>query len=167
MYEPFNGHFEITDVIADMNTIATGLKHRANRNDGLLATLNQCSMVPTYSHDTNFTNDDIIRSRGNEYHDGIPYSEYLTRQCLDWNEINTTGWTSGARTAYPSGTPEFFPGFSEVRVTRSLVLCVMFCRSLFVLLSFFLLAIVLSVLLQITDLDYLFEIFKLFLDVRP
>ena len=30
------------------------------------------------------------------------------------------------------------PGFSEVCVTRSLVLCVMFCRSLFVLLSFFL-----------------------------
>ena len=38
-------------------------------------------------------------------------------------------------------------GFSGVRVTRSLVLCVMFCRSLFVFLFFFLLAIVLSVLL--------------------
>jgi hypothetical protein len=35
------------------------------------------------------------------------------------------------------------PGFSEVRVTRSLVLCVMFCRSLFVL---FPLTIVLSIL---------------------
>jgi hypothetical protein len=48
--------------------------------------------------------------------------------------------------------------FSGVRVTRSLVLCVMSCRSLFVL---FLLAIVLSVLLRFTDSDYLFGIFKL------
>ena len=38
--------------------------------------------------------------------------------------------------------------FSGVRVTRSLVLCVMFCRSLFVL---FLLAIVLSAFLRFTD----------------
>ena len=37
--------------------------------------------------------------------------------------------------------------FFGVRVTRSLVLCIMFCSSLFVLLFFFLLAIVLSVLL--------------------
>ena len=36
-------------------------------------------------------------------------------------------------TAHHSGAPEFTPGFSGVRVTRSLVLCVMFCRSLFVL----------------------------------
>jgi hypothetical protein len=39
----------------------------------------------------------------------------------------------------------------------------MFCRSLFVLLYFFCLAIVLSVLLRFTDSDYLFGIFKLFL----
>ena len=39
--------------------------------------------------------------------------------------------------------------FSGVRVTRSLVLCVMFCRSLFVLL-----AILLSVLLRFTDSNY-------------
>ena len=39
----------------------------------------------------------------------------------------------------------------------------MFCRSLFVLLYFFFLAIVLFVLLQYTDYDYLFGIFKLFL----
>ena len=38
---------------------------------------------------------------------------------------------------YPSGTHEFTPGFSRVRVTQSLVLCVMFCRSLFFLLFFF------------------------------
>jgi hypothetical protein len=41
------------------------------------------------------------------------------------------------------------PVFSIVRVSRSLVLCVIFCRSLFVLLS---LAIVLSVL-RFTDSD--------------
>ena len=51
--------------------------------------------------------------------------------------------------------------FSEVRVTRSLLLCVMFWRSLFVL---FLLATVLCVLIRYTDADYLFGIFdKLFL----
>jgi len=37
------------------------------------------------------------------------------------------------------------------------------CRSLFVLLSFFLLAIVLSVILRFMDSDYPFGIFKLFL----
>ena len=52
------------------------------------------------------------------------------------NQINTTGATSGTGTAYPSGAPEFTPGFSRVRVTRSIVMC-MFCRSLFVLLQFF------------------------------
>jgi len=34
--------------------------------------------------------------------------------------------TSGARSAYRSGTPEFIPVFSGIRVTRSLVLCVCF-----------------------------------------
>jgi len=36
------------------------------------------------------------------------------------------GDIGGAGTVYPSGAPEFAPGFSEVRVTRSIVLCVMF-----------------------------------------
>jgi hypothetical protein len=40
-------------------------------------------------------------------------------------------------TAHPSGTPSSTPVFSGVRVTRSLVFCVVFCRSLFFLLSFF------------------------------
>ena len=39
---------------------------------------------------------------------------------------STTGATSGAGTAYPSGAPEFTPVFSGVRVTRSLVLYVCF-----------------------------------------
>jgi len=52
------------------------------------------------------------------------------------------------------------PGvFSGVRVTRSFVLYVVFCRSVFVLL-----AIVLSVL-RYTDSDYPFCIFKLFLAI--
>ena len=37
-----------------------------------------------------------------------------------------TGATSVAKTDYPSGAPEFIPGFSGIRVTRSLVLCVCF-----------------------------------------
>ena len=44
----------------------------------------------------------------------------------EYNVTNTTGATSGAGTVYPSGAPEFIPGFSGVLVTRSLVLCVCF-----------------------------------------
>ena len=47
------------------------------------------------------------------------------------------GATSGARTAYPSGAPEFIPGFqwgSSFSICR--FMC-MFCKSLFVLLYFF------------------------------
>ena len=54
---------------------------------------------------------------------------------------NSTGVTCESGTASHSGAPEFTPVFDGVRVARSLVLCVMFCRSLFVL---FLLAIILS-----------------------
>ena len=59
---------------------------------------------------------------------------------------NLTGVTCEAGTASHSGAPEFTPVFDGVRVAQSLVLCVMFCRSLFVL---FLLAIVLSVILRL------------------
>jgi hypothetical protein len=69
---------------------------------------------------------------------------------------NTTGAISGAGTAYPSRAPEFTPIFSGIRVTRSLVLCLMFYRSLFFLLSFFL-VIVLSVL-RFMDSDYPFNL---------
>jgi hypothetical protein len=37
--------------------------------------------------------------------------------------MHTTSWVG---TAYPSGAPEFTPGFSGVRATRSLVLYVCF-----------------------------------------
>ena len=76
------------------------------------------------------------------------------------NLINTTGATSGAGTAHPSGVPEFSPVFSGVRVTRSLVLC-MFCRSLFVQMSFFFWPLC-CLLLRFTDSDYPLGIFKLF-----
>ena len=76
------------------------------------------------------------------------------------NTNNTTGTTSGAGTAYPSGTPEFTPG--GVRVTRSLVLYVYFvvrCLS-FCTFSFGHCVVCYS---SITDSDYPFGIFKLFL----
>ena len=80
-------------------------------------------------------------------------------ECLISNNSNTTDAISWAGTAFPSGAPEFNPGFSKVRATWSLVLCVIFCKSLFVL---FRLAIVLSALLLFTDADYPFGIYKLF-----
>jgi hypothetical protein len=52
----------------------------------------------------------------------------------DKKKFNTTGATSGARTAYPSGAPEFTQVSTGVRVTRSLVLCACFvdrCLSFF------------------------------------
>ena len=57
---------------------------------------------------------------------------------VPFNSI-TTGVTSGTGTANPSEVPVLTPRFfSKVRVTWSLVLWVVFCRSLFVLLSIFL-----------------------------
>ena len=43
------------------------------------------------------------------------------------------GVTSGAGTANPSEAPEFNPGFSGVRVSQSVVFCVIFCRAVFVI----------------------------------
>jgi len=50
------------------------------------------------------------------------------------------------------------PVFSAVRVAQSLAFYAVFCISLFVLLSFFLLVIVLSVLLRFTASDYLLSL---------
>jgi hypothetical protein len=66
--------------------------------------------------------------------------------------------TCGAGTTDPSRVHEFIPAFSGVRDTQSLVLCVVFCRSLLVLFPF---AIVLFVLIPFMDADYPFSIFKL------
>ena len=56
------------------------------------------------------------------------------------------------------------PGFSWVLVTRSLVLCVMFCRSLFVILSFFSFGhcVVYPSSIYVFWLNLWFGIFKLF-----
>ena len=53
------------------------------------------------------------------------------------NKSNTTDATSGAGTVHSSGAPNFTPGFSGVHVAHSLVFCVLFCRLLFIFLSFF------------------------------
>ena len=75
-------------------------------------------------------------------------------------DSNSTGVTRWAGNVNPSEAPAFTPAFSEVRVGRSLVICVMIGWLLFALLFFFfwplcclsfclfLLAIVLSVLLS-------------------
>ena len=46
---------------------------------------------------------------------------------------STTGATCGAETANSCEAHEFTPAFNKVRVSRSSVFCIMFCRSLFVL----------------------------------
>jgi hypothetical protein len=74
---------------------------------------------------------------------------------------NTAGVIRGAGAAGASGAPEFTPCFSGVRVARSLVFFVVFCKSLFVLLFFFYWS--LSDPLY-TASDYFSDNFKLFLD---
>ena len=53
------------------------------------------------------------------------------------SQINTTGVTSGAGTACPSGAPDFTPGFYWGLCYSIFSFICMFCRSLFVLLYFF------------------------------
>ena len=53
------------------------------------------------------------------------------------NQINTTGVTSGAGTAYPSEAPEFIPDFQWGSCYSIFSFMCMFCRSLFVLLPFY------------------------------
>ena len=76
------------------------------------------------------------------------------------------GATSGAGTSYTSGAPEFTPGFlwgSCYSILNFYVYVLEIVVCPFVL---FRLAIVLSVLLQYTDSDYPFGIFKLFLCIE-
>ena len=53
------------------------------------------------------------------------------------NKSNTTCVTCGAGPAYPPVVYEFTPVYCTVCVARPLAFCLMFCRSLFVLLSIF------------------------------
>jgi hypothetical protein len=69
-------------------------------------------------------------------------------------KCNTTGATSAALTAYLSGAPGLTSVFSVVRVALYLLFCVVFCKSLF-------LVIILPVL-QFTASDYSFGVFKVF-----
>ena len=85
-------------------------------------------------------------------------SDVLIHVRLKGKLRNLTGATSRTGTAYLRPSPVF----SGVRVTWSLVLCTLFCRSLFVL---FLLVIVLSVPPRFTDSDFPFGVFKLFLHI--
>jgi len=82
---------------------------------------------------------------------------------LVFNKSKTASATRRAGNAYPSGAPEFTPVFSGVHVTQFFVLCVMFCRSLFIVLSFFfwLLCCLSFFGLQIliTSLWYIFKLF--------
>jgi hypothetical protein len=79
-----------------------------------------------------------LLAHGRWFSPGTPASSTIKTGRHDIAEIllkvalNTT---SGAGTAYPSRKHEFTSGFSGVRATRSFM-C-MFCRSLFILLSFF------------------------------
>jgi len=55
----------------------------------------------------------------------------------DCTKSNTTGTTCGAGAAYPSGAPDFFPGFKWGSCCSIFSFISMFCRSLVFLLSFF------------------------------
>jgi len=74
----------------------------------------------------------------------------------DCKKSNTTGAINGTGAAYPSEAPEFTTCFIVVRAALSLVFCVVFCRSLFVLFFWPFLSV-----LIFTASDYLFGIFKL------
>jgi len=62
---------------------------------------------------------------------------------------------SGAGTAYPSGAPEFTASFSGVGVARSLVYCVVLCRSLFVLFILTIVSVFLPILITPSSTSYL------------
>ena len=83
---------------------------------------------------------------------------------IETNNIitNIARLTRGTGTAYPPGAHEFTTGFSGVRVTRSLVLCVCFVDRCFSLCTFSSGHSVVF-LLRYTDPDYPFDIFKLFM----
>ena len=69
------------------------------------------------------------------YPSDVTSSSFMTyhRVC---NQIIMTGATSGAGTDFPSGAPEFSPGVQWDSCYSIFSFMCMFCRSLFVLLSF-------------------------------
>ena len=82
------------------------------------------------------------------------------------DEDYTTGGTCGTGTTYPSRASKCTPGF-KWGLCCSSVLCVVLSGLLLVVLSsFFWSLCCLSVCLILTDIDYLFGVFKLFLHVK-
>lgn len=88
----------------------------------------------------------------------LPSNMTYHRYC---HKSNTTVATYRAGTAYYSGAHELTPVFNRVRGVRSLILCVMFCRLVFVLC---LLTVVLYVLHRFKGVNHPFGIFKFYLD---
>jgi len=88
-----------------------------------------------------FTYQIMFGSFNNYLHDRQHYwsKNCLPRQAtlLEQELLTTTGNTTGARTAYPSGTPDFTTGFSEVTVDNFFIFYVMFCQLLFFVLTIF------------------------------
>ena len=76
---------------------------------------------------------------------------------------NTAGVTSGMGTANYSGATALISIVCGLSVSKSLVFCVVLCKSLFVLFFSFTLAILLCVRLRHTTSNYSFDILKLFL----
>ena len=68
---------------------------------------------------------------------GISVSQMTTDMFHFFNQINTTGASSGAGTAYPSGAPQFIPDSWWGSCYSIFSFMCMFCRLLFVLLCFF------------------------------
>jgi hypothetical protein len=81
------------------------------------------------------------------------WGTYRREEFEDTKCVIRIRWSLLWGTAYPSGAPESPPVVCEVCYSIFSFIC-MLCRSLFVLLYFFLLAIVLSALLRYTDSDY-------------
>ena len=68
----------------------------------------------------------------------ILFKYHVKMMCVAFSN-NITGATSGSGTGNPSEAPECphpHPRLSVIRVAQTLVFCVVFCRPLFVLLSF-------------------------------
>ena len=124
-----------------------------------------------YIHVWNLQLKSSLRRFYSLHHDMVNVMEYLCHKwpricsvCRNHNPVISTFVTRATRRA-PHLEQELLilpellsspPVFSGVHNARSLVFCVMFCRSSFVL---YLLAIVLSVLLRFTASDYSFGIF--------
>ena len=68
----------------------------------------------------------------------------MTYPCV-YYKSNITGATSEAGITYRSGAHELTLGFSKIYVAQSLILCIVFCRSLLGFFSFFVFVPCLSV----------------------